>query len=82
MAYNPNRKRPIQVKFFVDENELAAIRRRMADFCTDNFSAYLRTMAPDGIFPPAYQKSLPGRKRAGNSAAQRRKGARSAPAGR
>ena len=53
MADNRNRKRPIQVKFFVDENELAAIKQRMAEFGTDNLSTYLRTMAMEGIFPTA-----------------------------
>ena len=50
MPDNRNRKRPIQVKFFVDEKELAAIKQRMMESGTDNLSAYLRTMA---IFPTA-----------------------------
>ena len=53
MPFTANRKRPIQVKFFVDENELAAIKQRMAEFGTDNLSTYLRTMAIEGIFPTA-----------------------------
>ena len=53
MPFTANRKRPIQVKFFVDENELAAIRQRMAQFGTDNLSTYLRTMAMEGVFPTA-----------------------------
>lgn len=53
MADHRNRKRPIQVKFFVDENELATIKRRMTKFGTDNLSAYLRTMAMEGTFPTA-----------------------------
>ena len=53
MADNRNRKRPIQVKFFVDENELAVIKQRMTEFGTDNLSTYLRTMAMEGIFPTA-----------------------------
>ena len=53
MPDNRNRKRPIQVKFFVDEKELAAIKQRMAEFGTDNLSTYLRTMAMEGIFPTA-----------------------------
>ena len=53
MADNRNRKRPIQVKFFVDENELAVIKQRMTEFGTDNLSTYLRTMAMEGIFPAA-----------------------------
>lgn len=53
MADNRNCKRPIQVKFFVDENELAVIKQRMTEFGTDNLSTYLRTMAMEGIFPTA-----------------------------
>ena len=48
-----NRKRPIQVKFFIDEKELAAIKQRMMESGTDNLSAYLRTMAMEGTFPTA-----------------------------
>lgn len=36
MPFTANRKRPIQVKFFVDENELAVIKQRMNDFGTNN----------------------------------------------
>jgi len=53
MPDNKNRRRPIQVKFFVDEKELAAIKQRMMKFGADNLSAYLRTMAMEGIFPTA-----------------------------
>ena len=53
MADHRNRKRPIQVKFFVDEKELVAIKQRMIESGTDNFSAYLRTMAMEGTFPTA-----------------------------
>ena len=35
MPDNRNRKRPIQVKFFVDEKELAAIKQRMMESGTD-----------------------------------------------
>lgn len=49
----PNRQRPIQVKFFVDEKELTAIKQRMMESGTDNLSAYLRTMAMEGTFPTA-----------------------------
>ena len=38
MPDNRNRKRPIQVKFFVDEKELAAIRQRMMESGADNLS--------------------------------------------
>ncbi len=44
----PNRQRPIQVKFFVDEKELDLIKQKMAQMGTDNMSAYLRKMAIDG----------------------------------
>ena len=53
MPNKADRKRPIQVKFFVDEKELAAIKQRMMESGTDNLSAYLRTMAMEGIFPTA-----------------------------
>ena len=53
MPDNKNRKRPIQVKFFVDEKELAAIKQRMMKFGADNLGAYLRTMAMEGTFPTA-----------------------------
>ena len=48
MPDNRNRKRPIQVKFFVDENELGMIKAKMAQLGTDNMSAYLRKMAING----------------------------------
>ena len=48
MPDNRNRKRPIQVKFFVDENELSMIKTKMAQIGTENMSAYLRKMAIDG----------------------------------
>uniref|UniRef100_UPI004027F245 plasmid mobilization protein n=1 Tax=Candidatus Scatomorpha intestinigallinarum TaxID=2840923 RepID=UPI004027F245 len=44
----PIRQRPIQVKFFVDERELALIKQKMAQLGTENMSAYLRKMAIDG----------------------------------
>ena len=53
MPNKADRKRPIQVKFFVDEKELAAIKQRMMESGTDNRSAYLRTMAMEGTFPTA-----------------------------
>lgn len=53
MADHRNRKRPIQVKFFVDEKELATIKQRMTKSGTDNLSSYLRTMAIEGTFPTA-----------------------------
>ncbi len=36
-----NRQRPIQVKFFVNKQELEQIKERMAMFGTDNLSAHL-----------------------------------------
>lgn len=42
------RKRPIQVKFFVDEKELSLIKARMAQLGIENMSAYLRQVAIDG----------------------------------
>ena len=45
MADNRNRKRPIQVKFFVNAEELELIKKRMSDLGMDNLSAYLRNMA-------------------------------------
>mgnify|MGYP001450220910 CR=1 FL=1 len=48
MPDNRNRKRPIQVKFFVDERELSLIKARMAQLGIENMSAYLRKMAIDG----------------------------------
>ena len=48
MPDNRNRKRPIQVKFFVNAAELELIKKRMADLGMDNLSAYLRKMALEG----------------------------------
>lgn len=48
MPDNRNRKRPIQVKFFVDEKELGLIKSKMAQLGIENMSAYLRKMAIDG----------------------------------
>ena len=42
-----NRKRPIQVKFFVDEKGLGLIKARMAQLGIENMSAYLRQVAID-----------------------------------
>lgn len=44
----PNRQRPIQVKFFVDEKELDMIKQNMTQSGMENMSAYLRKMAIDG----------------------------------
>ena len=48
MPNKADRKRPIQVKFFVDERELGLIKARMAQLGIENMSAYLRKMAIDG----------------------------------
>ena len=48
MPENRNRKRPIQVKFFVDERELGLIQANMAQLGIENMSAYLRQVAIDG----------------------------------
>ena len=48
MPDNRNRKRPIQVKFFVDEREFGLIKARMAQLGIENMSAYLRQVAIDG----------------------------------
>lgn len=48
MPNKADRKRPIQVKFFVDERELGLIKTRMAQLGIENMSAYLRKMAIDG----------------------------------
>ena len=58
MPDNKNRRRPIQVKFFVDEKELAAIKQRMMKFGAGNLSTYLRTMAMEGTFPTADGKKI------------------------
>lgn len=48
MPDNRNRKRPIQVKFFVDEKELGMIKTKMAQAGIENMSAYIRKMVIDG----------------------------------
>ena len=48
MAKERNRKRSIQVKFFVDATERDMIKKKMAQYGTINMSAYLRKMALDG----------------------------------
>lgn len=44
-----NRKRDIQVKFYVDEEELALINERFKAANISNRGAYLRKMAIDGF---------------------------------
>ena len=48
MPDNRNRKRPIQVKFFVDEKEQALIKKKMELAGIENMSAYIRKMVIDG----------------------------------
>ena len=48
MPNKADRKRPIQVKFFVDERELGLITARMAQLGIENMRAYLRQVAIDG----------------------------------
>lgn len=43
-----NRKRNIEVRFRVTEQELDSIHTKMAQYGTNNLSAYLRKMAIDG----------------------------------
>lgn len=49
MPDNRNRQRPIQIKFFVNDREMDLIKQKMAQFGTENMSAYLRKMAIDGF---------------------------------
>ena len=48
MPDNRNRKRPKQIKFFVNDKEYELIKQKMAQLGTENMSAYLRKMAIDG----------------------------------
>lgn len=48
MPDNRNRKRPIQVKFFVDEKEQALIKKKMEHAGIENMSVYIRKMVIDG----------------------------------
>ena len=59
MPNKADRKRPIQVKFFVDKRELGLIKARMAQLGIENMSAYLRKMAIDGY---AAKPDLPERR--------------------
>ena len=44
----PNRKRNIQMKFYVNEDEKALIEKKMELLPTQRYGAYLRKMAIDG----------------------------------
>ena len=59
MPDNRNRKRPIQVKFFVGKRKLGLIKARMAQLGIENMSAYLRQVAIDGY---AAKPDLPERR--------------------
>lgn len=48
MPNKADRKRPIQVKFFVGERELGLIKTKMAQPGIENMSASLRKTAIDG----------------------------------
>lgn len=48
MPDNRNRKRPIQVKFFVNKKEQALIKMKMELAGIENMSAYIRKMVIDG----------------------------------
>ena len=45
MPDNRNHKRPIQVKFFVDETERGLIKARMAQLGIENMTSYLRKIS-------------------------------------
>lgn len=56
-----NRKRNIQIRFWVTQNERDLIRRKMYMAKTNNMGAYLRKMAIDGIIANidmTYQKEI------------------------
>jgi SepF-like predicted cell division protein (DUF552 family) len=48
MPDNRNRIRPKQIKFFVNDKEYELMRKKMAQFGTENMSAYIRKMVIDG----------------------------------
>lgn len=56
-----NRKRNIQIRFWVTPEEKKMIRRKMYQAKTNNMGAYLRKMAIDGIIAnidTSYQKDI------------------------
>lgn len=59
MPRNPNRLRPIQVKFFVTAEELEQIKQRMTEFGTDNLSAHLRKLALEGTYEIEKENKIP-----------------------
>ena len=46
-----NRKRPIRIHFYVDENELELITDKMSEANIQNREAYIRKMILDGVRP-------------------------------
>ena len=53
------RTRPIQIKFFVTEQERDVIRQRMELIGTTNLSAYMRKISQDGFLYKVDVKGLP-----------------------
>lgn len=54
-----NRTRPIQIKFFVTEQERDVIRQRMELIGTTNLSAYMRKISQDGFLYTVNIDGLP-----------------------
>lgn len=54
-----NRTRPIQIKFFVTEQERDVIRQRMELIGTTNLSAYMRKISQDGFLYTVTIDGLP-----------------------
>ena len=57
MPHIRNRKRAIQVKFFVDEKEQALIKKKMELAGIENMSVYIRKMVIDGCDFSPFQVS-------------------------
>ena len=54
-----NRARPVQIKFFVTEQERDVIRQRMELIGTTNLSAYMRKISQDGFLYKVTIDGLP-----------------------
>ncbi len=54
-----NRARPVQIKFFVTEQERDVIRQRMELIGTTNLSAYMRKISQDGFLYTVNINGLP-----------------------
>ena len=54
-----NRARPVQIKFFVTEQERDVIRQRMELIGTTNLSAYMRKISQDGFLYTVTIDGLP-----------------------